>query len=838
MMRRHFYTLLGFLLAICAACIPCAQAQHAPSSGAGVPKWSPAQKPTMVGPIDVGVVLVLFPDTELAGGIARFKADMDRLSGLTQEEYFKIYSNDIVWPVVKLYPNEDDAGIFRAPECYGYYCKYDYWSDPIGWHDTEEGQKRAGKLKAEALAQARARAPGGNFRAMAVCYITTFNRDRAARPDIRRYYAAACGRNPQDYPDPTAKQGIKAPKADPPELMMSDKKFDPWDYYHPSVAWGEPMWPNSSIQFNNASAGTFAHEFGHVLGAPDIYRIGRANDGINGTPVLMAYGPTATAFSRFYHHGFVSEKNYPMISTSGTYTLYPRHIKPEKDEALGFIISSRHPHYFYHIEYIYGEKPALRGGGGDEVQNRGKLEHLGLGGVEGVLISAINLGESNYLGSPDGFYTYRPNDPWFRGVGDLRGCLFGFQVDRQEFNMQTEPSSRLPNLMDGGVHFKNITEHQGTATFDVEIDKAPLTSAAYQQSLLPQIQLEPIDQLLPTSFRMTATIKFRGEPLLDQFGMCWGTSKNPDVGAEHFTLANCNYDMCFGRALNLKPNTKYYVRGWAANVKGIRYSDEELEVKTPSLTADIQEVEPLLLDSFSNNGTLHEQFSYITIDRYGHKNNGYESYAPTAVLAKLAAYYHPENLPAPHSNVAPNPQKGDALGPGHELIVPINPNADKSKSSVNFGRLHWDPHGDDPSWRTVETLALFEEMHHQARSAKMYDLTLGTDFLAGFGHMFKHKMQPQFQPVTAQNLDETLKLIKTELINARPVLVIESPQPHTNTEARIQWGLIDGFQSDGSVHIDFPLDTEFLKQKRQNFTTLNTLVLPKFDLAIVTHISI
>jgi hypothetical protein len=830
--------IIAIYLVFCFAFIPRALGQRASSSGTELKKWSPAQKPTMTGPIDVGVVLILFPDTKLQGGIPKFKTDLDSINGLTQEDYFKIYSNGITWPVAKIYPSEDEASIYHAPECYGYYCKYDYWSDPIGWHGTGEGQKRAAMLKADALREAKAKSPGAKFRTMAFCYITTFNPEKSARPDIRRYYAAICGQKPEVYPDP-ARPGTTSPKADLPELKKWEKPFLPWDYYHPSVSWGEPMWPNSSIQFNNASAGTFAHEFGHVLGAPDIYRIGRSNDGIGGAAVLLSFGPTATAFSRYYHHGFVPEKNYPTITQSGTYTLSPRSITPEKDEALGFVIPSRDPHYFYQIEYLYGENPALCAGGGDEAQTRHEGEHLeSFATREGVLISVINLNESNYLGSPDGLYTYRPNDPWFRGLGDVSDCLFGLNYNRQEFNMKTEPSSRLPNLLDGGVSFKNITEHQGTASFDVEIDKTPLLPAVYQAAQLPLMKLDSVDEVLPTSFRMKLIPKFRGEPLVDQYGMCWSTSKNPEVSYDHFTLSNCNYEMYQGRALNLKPNTKYYVRGWATNSKGIRYSDEELEVKTPATTAEITEVEPLLLDSFSNNGMLHDKFSLNVFDAYGAKAQGYEAYAPVAVLGKLAAYYRPDNLLAPHANVAPNPSRGDALGPGHELIVPLNPNGGSKKSSIDFGRLHWDPYESDPVWRTVETISLFEQMHTQAKACKMYDKMLSRDFVIGFNKIFPYKMEPQFQPVTAQNLDATLKLIKSELINARPVLVIESPQPHTNAEARLQWGLIDGFKDD-TVHIDFPLDTEILKEKddRLKYTTLDSLIVKYYDLAIVSHIN-
>lgn len=77
----------------------------------------------------------------------------------------------------------------------------------------------------------------------------------------------------------------------------------------------------------DSSGGVFAHELGHSLGAPDTYHIGRFNDGIGGSPDLLVYGPTANAFSRFYHHGFIKPENHPTLTKSGNYTLHPRHIK-------------------------------------------------------------------------------------------------------------------------------------------------------------------------------------------------------------------------------------------------------------------------------------------------------------------------------------------------------------------------------------------------------------------------------------------------------------------------------------------------------------------------------
>jgi len=815
-------------LGLCVAMLGPAYGQIVPQSESGKTQWTPTRKPTAVGAVNVGMIPILFPDTALAGGIPQFKRELDNIGGLTQEEYFKIYTNGITWPVVKIVPGENVDDIYRAPQIYGYYCKYDLWHNPIGWKSIEEGRLRASQLKDDALVAAKAKLGGMGCRRVAYSFITTPIEDLTRRPDLRRYYAKHCGMKPEDYPDPLISPvnvrgpiravkpaADKTPARTPPELMMGDEVFDPWAWYRPSVNWGEPMWPNASIQIQNAQARVFAHEYGHVLGAPDVYRVGRSNDGIGGAAALLTYDPTASALSRYYHHGFVEEKNYPTITRPGTYTLHPRHIKPMKNEAVGFVIPSRHPHYFYHIEYIHGEHAALGQGGGREGQEPLPGEYAGnTAGVEGVLVSVVNIRVQSYLGSPDLFYTYRPNDPYFRGEGDLQDCLFGAKFRRAEFSMTTEPSSRLPNLLDGGVTIKNIKERQGTATFDLEINSKTLLPREYQQSLLPQIKLDAVDQILPTSFRMAATCKFRGEPLVSRYGMCWSTTKKPTVAKEKLVFAHGEIYM--GRALNLRPDTKYFVRAWSANAKGIRYSDEEIEVKTLPLAADIQEVSPLLLDGFSKNQMLRQLFSNNARDRYGDKMGGYESYAPVSVLGKLVAYYRPENLEVSREGMAV-----------------------KANRRLDFGLLHWSPLESDPDGRKAETLALFGKLRRVTRAAKMHEVSLGADFQLAFERMVRGNPRPQLIRVKAENVEETLRVIKRELINSRPVMVIESPAPKPNSNMRIQWGLIDGFRDGDKIHVDFPLDTEFLaiEEGLGDYMALKSLLVKDYDLFVCLSVS-
>jgi hypothetical protein len=545
------------------------------------------------------------------------------------------------------------------------------------------------------------------------------------------------------------------------------------------------MWPNSKIQINNFSGGVLAHELGHCLGAPDVYRVGRFNDGISGDASLLAFGPTANAFSRFYHHAFIEERNHPTIKSSGTYTLHPRHITPQGSEALGFLIPSNHPHYMYHVEYIHKE---------DSIVGVGSSH-------EGMLISVVNLGLTNYLGSPDYFYVYRPNDPFFRGKGDTNKCLFGKDHNRTEFNMTTEPSSRLPNLLDGGVSFENIEEHGETLTFDVEINRHRVTGRSYTNSMLPQIRLDEVRDVQPTSFSMDCTIKFRGEPVKTTYGFCWSTSKEPTIRDATYTLAHRE---CYrGHAINLTPSATYYVRAFATNGLGVRYSDEEQIVKTPDANTSTASIGPLFTDYFSDNRYLHNEYS-----REG--STLFVDYAPTCVLAKLIAYYRPERFAIPSSK------------------------AGSRKLYVDFDQLSWNPSASDYPMRLEEVDGFFRHIYDQGLELNFHNIEPEKDFLRNLVKLTGVRSKPVLSQLEPGNLVAVCELIREDLTQSRPVLVLFSDGVDP-----MRWALIDGIGSTGKFHVDFPRNSKFLVdgnlfKPKTGYSLPQVLMIPGFKTYVVT----
>jgi hypothetical protein len=759
-----------------------------------VPAFAPRRAPVVTGEFIVGVITIRFKETRmehlLSEGIRTLEkvketflesghADSSHYGEkeftVTQEEYFKIFSNGIAWPKLATMPNE--GVIYQDPNFYGYYCEFDSWTNPFGWKDEKEGRERVVKMNQNALRFANNSYRGPKPVFLCYNYITT--RPETPDPEIREelrphYTGEDAGKR--------KKRSTRPSKTRRGEVVDERDDLGPWFSYAPICRWGQPMWPNSKIQINDFQGGVFAHEVGHCLGAPDTYHAPRYNDGISGAPCPFAYGPTSHAFSRYYHHAYIQERNHPTIKASGSYTLHPRHIDPKGDEAVGYLIPSNHPHYLYQVEYVYDEN-----------------DSVGIGpSHEGMLVTVINLGLTSYLGSPDYAYVYRPNDPFFRGKGDVDDCFFGKTHGRTSFTMDSNPSARLPNLLDGGVSLSNIEEREGTLTFDVQIDRKPVTGSEYTNSMLPQIRLEPVTDVQATSFTMDCTIKFRGEPLKTIYGFCWSTSRNPTVRDQNFILAHREWYR--GHAIGLKPNTTYYVRAFATNGLGIRYSDEEEVVKTADPEAPPANIGPLFTDAFSQNEYLFRRYSNVS--------TGYFlDYSPVCTLAKLVAYYRPDKFPATRPE-------------------------ESKQSRVDFNQLSWNPGQQDNPKRLLEIDAFFGSVYRQIRTTNLHEMKPGKELVAAITTLAGTRGRPVVDTLTGDNAGEVCKRIRKDLELSRPVLLVYARSDDPSSE-HTRWALVDGVTEEGEFHVDFPMNSEF--QIGEELTPVTTGYRPPGELMIENY---
>ena len=590
--------------------------------------------PVKRGEFQVDLVVIAFPDCIMPKSTDDVRAALTSLKGSrTIADYYKEYSQNIAWPVLDAYPT-----IYMAPHPSGYYCRWDGESNLIGYKGG--GGARAAKLREDALRYVQSKGhpkKKGDF----VCYVycNSLNEDMDVWEKLLR----------PSYP----------PKPTPLELKTG--KVDKLTKYKPKVPWRDPLWPNSIPQvWYPANGATLVHEIGHVLGAPDYYHASEEHDGVEGAPSLpWSYGPTGPGYCRVIYHAYVPTAAYPKVFTPGEYTLAPRSSKfPFKENdgllPIGLFVPSAHPNYLFCLEYCHNEN-----------------DLVGNPSAEGLLVHVINVTmTSPSFGPPDLCYTYRRGDPDHKALG--KDAYYMQPGDT--FDAKSDPAAILPNLLPAGIAISDVRtdSSKGTCTFKLDFPETKFTKPELDYSLLPQTEIVSVDGLLPTSFHITMNVQYRGEPLLTEYGFCYGLKKDPtDRTGKLFPLYHRDrYD---ARIIDLKPETMYYVRAYARNANGIRYSRNQKGVKLPKDRPGADE--PTL---FSKSDHLLSTW-YFQKWYFGEKNDIFNSANPLFAMMSIANYYR----------VMP----GAVAGRG-------------GKPMFDMTRVHCNPTDSRPKFRLVEVHAL------------------------------------------------------------------------------------------------------------------------------------
>ena len=683
-------------------------------------------KPVFTGEFKVDLIVIAFPDCTKPDP-AEVKSSLEKTGSHTIKEYFEEYSQGVTWPELQVCPY-----VYDAPMPYGYYCRFNEFSNKVGFSGGGEGSARAEKLRADALAFARKNAKGLKP-APVVCYVYCNAVDMSAIDPLLRPY----------YPKPT-QEGAE----------------DRIKLYKPPLPWADPLWPNSIVQVTYpADGGTLVHELGHVMGAPDFYHASEEHDGINGCPSLpWAYGPTGPAYCRYIYQAFVPKETYPTYTQPGTYTLDARNSMINQTDTespkpiLGCFVPSSHPNYMFVLEYAHDEKPPV-----------------GKPGTEGLLVSVINVTMSSpMLGPPDLCYTYRKGDTFLKGEEPGEVCLRA----GDEFTMKSDPAARIPPLIPAGVEITDIKEEDGKCTFTLSFPKTDQTPKFLKDSLLPKIRITEVDELQPNSMRAHCEMMYRGEPLVDEYGFTWDTTKNPTVAKNRYPLYH--RDRWDARILGLKPATKYYVRAYAKNANGITYSKREIEVTTPDKT---DEVPVLLTDHILDNFYITRW--YFTTDDEGWFNSG----NTIITLMSLGVYY--------------------GTMPG---------GAAKGAKPLEVRRVHTNPSESRPKFRMAEFEEYFNAMKQLAKESGLRERKFGKmqDWQKRCAKALKVKDPAKaFVHVPdASSLTANAAKIRASLSQSRPVLLIRQNELMPDVTDRrypLDIAVIDGIGSGGEWHVTFPL---------------------------------
>ncbi len=594
--------------------------------------------PVQKGEFKVDLVVITFPDCETPDP-QEVRNSLNSLgSSTTVADYYKDYSQGITWPVLDVYPT-----VYVAPKPLGYYCRYHVRNNLIGYKSG--GDERAKRLREDALKFVMRNgrlAKKGAYTCFVYC--KSLKNDPELRERLLR----------PSYP----------PKPTPDELAKG--KIDRLEIYEPKVLWADPLWPNSLPQVDYpANGGTLVHEIGHLLGAPDFYHASEEHDGAEGVPCLnWSYGPTGMAYCRYIYNAFLPAAAYSKIAAPGEYTLSPRSDRfpmtgAETKPPLGIFVPSSHPNYLFCIEYAKDEKPPV-----------------GSSSANGLLIHIINVTmNSPMMGPPDLCYTYRKGDADRKGLNN--GNAYFGPGDR--FDHESDPAAVLPNLLPAGIEITDIRFNENdTCTFRLAMPKVKATAAELNFSLLPQTEMTSLDSATPTSFRAEMNVRYRGEPLMTEYGFCYGLRKNPTekTGSLFRLYHRDRYD---ARIIDLKPGATYYVRSYAKSAKGVRYGENELSITLPPASAAPKGV-PLFLPSDRLFANWYYERWY-----FGEKDGFFVSSNPLLAFMAIANYYRVLPGTAPQ-----------AARPGSRQVA-------QRTDAIDMTRIHSNPSETRPAFRMAET---------------------------------------------------------------------------------------------------------------------------------------
>lgn len=227
--------------------------------------------------------------------------------------------------------------------------------------------------------------------------------------------------------------------------------------------YGNILWPHrsriySDVQTNGVvprnymcvfetwhDIGVLAHETGHVLGAPDFYRVGSDLTPVGFWETMANQTNPPQSMSAYVKHkymGFID--HIPEITTSGTYTLSPVGSFPS-----AYKIASTSPDEFFVVEY--------------RQKTASGFESLIPG--SGLLIYRVNPTTRGNINAPDELYVYRELGTDTETNGNLSQAFFSSNSGRVTFNDLTSPNAFMSDGSLGHLNITNIGEAGNTISF-------------------------------------------------------------------------------------------------------------------------------------------------------------------------------------------------------------------------------------------------------------------------------------------------------------------------------------------------------------------------------------
>jgi len=134
--------------------------------------------------------------------------------------------------------------------------------------------------------------------------------------------------------------------------------------------------------------------------------------------------------------------------------------------------------------------------------------------------------------------------------------------------------------------------------------------------VLPTVTTGTVTDLIGSNFTCDGNIKNTGNVPLIKYGLCWGTTINPQITTDEKTENSSIQIGLFRETVNvLETQDVYYVRAYATNMVGTSYG-EVREVRYTTPTVDTKQVSNISYEKLDCGGTI-QSTGGKTITKYG-----------------------------------------------------------------------------------------------------------------------------------------------------------------------------------------------------------------------------
>lgn len=301
------------------------------------------------------------------------------------------------------------------------------------------------------------------------------------------------------------------------------------------VTTGDPNEYGGVFSKKRTAYGVIVHEFLHVLGLPDLYRVSQIGDPVGQWSMMATNGSqTLNPLTAFYQNEYLNWGSKLETIGSGTHKVVlekPKYNNPNEKRAIK-IKSPLNENEYFVVEFRKKE-------GFDKYTN---MDH------SGIIVYRINnkFSISNGNKIEDFMYIFRPGETGLGdGNGELNKATFSLESGRTSFGKETSDSSEFDNgtihYSDGtnsGIVISNVSSgNEDTITFDVKVPSIKGSGTASD----PYIISKPADLNLvkgqsKAHFKMTNDIDMSGINNFEGLGVFRGNFDGQGYKIKNLTI--------------------------------------------------------------------------------------------------------------------------------------------------------------------------------------------------------------------------------------------------------------------------------------------------------------